>query len=157
MRFRGNDPLAFAGNKTRAAPECQVLPCPVSHYANAVAEPDQKIDMDQSPGEPCQESLEMDDAKIADGRVAADRRQRSLVPVYEGATRFSFEIADHGLCRKRSHLDRRRCDAGNWKPVLAFDGREIAGNENVRVSGYAEIGLHLDAPGAIRWHSQHLA
>ncbi len=48
-----------------------------------------------------------------------------------------------------AHLLGRRRDAGNRAALPVRNGRGVTDSENLRPAGNAQIGVHLEAPGAI--------
>ena len=80
------------------------------------------------------------------------RRDRSwpatLCRVAERATHAaSGEAGDH-LSDERALLNRSGGDAGDEGAVALLDGRQVADDEDVIVTGDGEIGLHRNAAGA---------
>src|SRR3569833_4204873 len=66
---------------------------PIDEYDEAIAKADQEIDVREQPEQPRGQSAELDFPerrdKVHDGRVASDRRERSVVPVTEGQRGFA--------------------------------------------------------------------
>ncbi len=52
-------------------------------------------------------------------------------------------------------LDRGGRNTGHERAVL-FDHREIAGHEDLRMTGHAQIGRHFHAPHFVERHAERL-
>src|SRR5437660_4362529 len=93
------------GDEARAALDSEVSPRPFGQYEETIAEADEEEDVNEEPGEPGDESREMDLADLGDGFVAADGRHGSFVPIGEGLARLACDVALDGRGCPLAHLD----------------------------------------------------
>src|SRR5580765_8012937 len=89
---------------------------PVDQDHEAVAEPDQEIDVGREPEPPRQQSGEFQPAEVDDGRATADRGERSLVAVAKIGGRPGSEPRVNRSHDVPPHLLRRGRDAWNRAP-----------------------------------------
>ena len=140
----------------------QPVPEPAGEYLQAVAETDQKGDVDAAPHEPGEKSAELEPADLRHRLGLADDRHRPLVAVDErrplGDGRAAEHLSRDGLAGKPSHLQAalrhsRHRSAG----VRRGRRRHVAGDENFGMTGDRQIGSDDHPPGAIERHTQRLS
>src|SRR3984893_15028997 len=106
----------------------KVVPGPRRQGADAIAEADQVIDMDEQPGQPADETGEFQSAgKMGDAGIPADRRHGPLVDVMEGCalTLHATNVVNNG--------------AGNIAPRL-HRGRRVALEQAVPGAWRSRVG-----------------
>ncbi len=105
-------------DQPRAALERHVDPQPVQRHREAVAQSDQKIDVDGAPEQPTQKPGELQRAKLHHRRLAADRGEFAHMMIDERRRRRpALHAGGDDLADIAAHLLGRRRDAGNRAAV----------------------------------------
>lgn len=78
--------VGAAGDEAGAAFVGHVRPCPLNENEQAVAESDEIENVNEEPGEPGEESGDVNAAEFGDGGGASDGGDGAFVPVVEGGT-----------------------------------------------------------------------
>src|SRR5438067_6988306 len=76
-----------AGDEAGAAGIGEPGPDPVDEDREAIAEADEKVDVDDAPEHPGEPSRELHERQICDRRGPPDRRERTLVAIAKGRGR----------------------------------------------------------------------
>src|ERR1700685_509818 len=164
--------VSAPGDEAGSALVCDIRPRPLNENQDAIAEADEKKNVDEKPRQPGDESGDVNLAELRDGSCAADGGEAAFVEVMEWSagvktpilsrrmregwgTRFDLS-ADH-FCSVAAFLYGDGGDSGQRLALLVLQRCEVADNEDFGMAGESEIGLHEHAPGAIDGCSQALA
>ena len=79
--------IRAAGDQTRAALISYVGPRPLDENQQAIAESDQEQDVHKQPGQPGDESRNVNLSELRHGSGSSDGGEAAFVPVVEGGTR----------------------------------------------------------------------
>jgi len=82
--LRPSGKIGAAGDEAGSALVGEVRPGPLDENQDAVAEADEEKDVDEEPGEPGEESGDVEFAEVGDSGGAADGGERAFVPVVKG-------------------------------------------------------------------------
>src|SRR3954465_3164173 len=88
--------------------------------------------------------------------ISADGRDVTLVPIPERNSWAALDPAENVLRRPRAGLNRCRSDTGDGNAAGRHRG-EIADDEDLGVSGDAQVGLDDDASLTIRFRAELFA
>ena len=135
----------------------EVAPAPVEHHHDAVAKPDQKIQVGKKPEEPGGQAGKTQLAKqrhfeLNHRRAASDGGQRAVIGVVK-SLRWCMAQAGQDIGRHAApHLFGRRADAWHGFAV-AVHSRHVANDTDLRETRHAQIGLHGHAAGAVKQYA----
>src|SRR5271155_4471531 len=99
--------LLASGDETRAVREREVCPRPLKENKDAIAEANQKVDVNRQPREPGHEAAPVCFERpfyFGDRGEAANRSHIALVEIVEGLARLAFQILCNHACHVRAHL-----------------------------------------------------
>src|ERR1700685_716892 len=164
--------VSAPGDEAGSALVCDIRPRPLNENQDAIAEADEKKNVDEKPRQPGDESGDVNLAELRDGSCAADGGEAAFVEVMEWSggvktpilsrrmregwgTRFDLS-ADH-FCSVAAFLYGDGGDSGQRLALLVLQRCEVADNEDFGMAGESEIGLHKYAAGAIDGRSQAFA
>src|SRR5438270_551810 len=138
-------------DETGAAVPRDVNPQPAQGDRQAIAQADQKIDVGQAPDPPSKPSADLQPTEVDDRRAFADGREIAGMPIAKGAdSRISAEPRLDGLRDVQTLLLGGRRYSGNRIPVPRIDGCGVADDEDLRMSGDAQIRLDFHPAGVVR-------
>ena len=160
------------GDDTRAAAIGKIGICPLEQHGGAVAEADEKNQVDEQPRQPRRVAGKLELANLRDGGGTADGRHRAFVPILECGTAAphpvplpirwgeggrrpgegNFSFNDFGDVF--SHLHRGRRNARHRFAVVLQHQCHVADGENFRMTGHAQIGIYLHASAAIQFAAE---
>src|ERR1700741_3329387 len=103
----------------------EIGPRPVDEQDEPVAKPDEEEYVDEQPEPPRRRSREPELRQLHDRRIAADRRERAVIPIVERRRVPARQACADVLRRTGAHLLRGRGDAGHRHAIL-LDAREVA-------------------------------
>src|ERR1022692_3352827 len=138
------------GDQARAAVAGEVVVHPLGEYQQPIFELHQVHQMYEDPGEPGGEAGDVQLAELGHSSIAADGGEVALVEVVKRRGIFATGQAaldQAGDVAALLHGD--RCHAGQRLAALMGETGEVADDEDFRVSGDTEVGLHDDASGVI--------
>src|ERR1022692_240689 len=142
--------LVAAGDEASAALISQIRPRPLDHHDQAIAESDEKEDVDEEPGEPGKVSGDFEFADLGDGGGASNRGATAFVVIIKIAAWLIFQVAGDGFGNPVALLDGDGGDSGKHLAVCVFQSCEVAEDEHFRVPWNAEVGLNQHAAGAVK-------
>src|SRR5665213_2673996 len=126
-----------------------VDPEPAQRHAQAVAQADQEIDVGHAPYPPRQRTAQLDAPEIDHRLLFTDLRQAAGMLVVKRRRRAALQPCLDGRRNILSLLLGRRRDARYRISIGTCDCDRIADGEDIGMTGYREVGLYLQASGAI--------
>src|SRR5262249_21800805 len=121
----------LAGDEACAARVGEPRPNPIDEDRQAIAEADEKIDVDEAPKYPCEPARELDECQIRDRRGTTDGGERPLIAITKGSR---WRCADDARGDELRHIApfllRHRCDARERLAMPIEHERGIADDED---------------------------
>src|SRR5258708_38784784 len=144
-RFR----LLIIHDETRTALSGQEHPAPLQEHADFQTEPRQKRDVNESPCEPCEETVQTNFSALQNCVTLADHGHGAFVEIAKRLWRLlTCKLSPNQFSNVTSLL---HCNLSNSRQrfsVLIERGR-IADHENFRMIWNSKIGLDTNATGSI--------
>ena len=116
--------------------------------------------MDEQPRNPRQPAVEFEPANLRHRGRTANRRHRSLVPIFESrtfrASRAKGEFIANDPRDVLGHLHRRGRDTGHRFAFSVRNQRHVANREHFGMSGHAQVRFDLHASAAVQLHAELL-
>lgn len=143
------------GDQSRAAISTNVDPAPVQRDCHTITRANQEVDVSQPPCPPGEAAAQPEPAEINDGGPFADGRKTAGMPIVK---RPLYDVAAQPCLDRLSNMVALllgcRRDPRHWLAMPCVDRCGIANDENLGMSGSAEVGLHPHAVGAIGLHTE---
>src|SRR5882672_9979138 len=143
--------VGASSDETGATLISEIRPCPLNKDQHAVAETDQKKDVDEQPGQPGHEARDVNLAELGDSSGATDGGEAAFVAVVKRRARLNSldkfspnEFGDEAALLNGDGRDARQHLAG-----CVFQGGEVSDNEDFGMAGKTEIGINQHASGGV--------
>ncbi len=144
------------GHHARMALESPIGPGPFDQHHEAVAKPDQEVDVREKPEQPGRVAAEAQraerrHAELDHRRAASDGGEIAVVGVAERAGRHAANTPQQVVCGVAPHLLGGRADAGHrLRCRRAGCGSEVADDADLGVTGNAQVRLDGHPPDTVR-------
>ena len=139
-----------AGDEAGAAAEGQILEAPLDEDENAALELNDVDEVDKEPDKPGGKTEKVNAENVGNGSGAADDGHVAFVEVMEARGKsFTGQARGDNFCGEAAPLNGDLGDARKGLAILILGKGEIADNEDFRMAENGEVGLDLDAAGAI--------
>src|SRR3954469_10526728 len=136
--------LEIPRNKSRALIERHVRPSPLEENGDTIAKTDQENDVYEKPGQPREQSAEMDIVKVSDCLVSADRRHAAFVPVVKRLRLPAVDQSENVFRRVTTLLHRyRRNSRQRFAPLMREIG-EVSNYLHFGMARYGQVFVHDD-------------
>jgi len=129
-----------AGNEARSASEREVIPYPLKKDGEAVAESDEKCDVDGQPGGQAMKPLHCalnGHSIFGYGGEASDGRHVALIEIAEGGAWLAIQVLLDHFGDMSAHLHGGLRYSWNLFTVL-FDVGQVSADEDIRMTGWIE-------------------
>ena len=116
-------------DEPRATLSGHISPYPLDKNADSKIGRGEKLEVYERPGEPREESAEVNFAALQNGKTLANNSHVPFVEISEGSPRdLAFDLSGNYAPHIAPLLDRNLCDARQWSSVLN-QGSHVAGSK----------------------------